>query len=83
MIIALVLITVLYVLPLWGSYTWVHKAHSQGGIYEILKPEGKEFWFTILPVMNIFFVFILWEEMPLKGQTRKWNFVSKFFQIKK
>ena len=83
MIIAITLISVLYVLPLWGCYVWIHKAHSRGGIYENVELDGTEFWFTVLPLLNIFFVFTLWEEMPLKGQTRNWNFVNKFFGIKK
>ena len=84
MIIALVLITVLYVLPLLSSYTWVRKAHSQGGIYETTTPDGVDFWCTIIPIVNIFYVFAMWEDAPMKGQQpKKYELITKFFGIKK
>jgi amino acid transporter len=84
MIIAIVLISVLYVLPLLSCHTWIRKAHSQGGIYENTNPDGGDFWCTIIPILNIFFAFAMWEDAPMKGyQPKKAEFLRKFFQIKK
>jgi len=84
MITATILITVFYVLPLFSSHTWVRKAHSQGGIYENTLPDGGDFWFTILPIINIFYAFAMWGDAPMKGeQPNKYQFLTKFFGIKK
>lgn len=84
MIIAIISITILYVLPLLSCHTWIRKAHSQGGIYENTLPDDGDFWWTVIPIMNIFYALAMWGDAPMKGeQPKKSQFLTKFFQIKK
>jgi hypothetical protein len=84
MVLAIILITVLYIAPLLGCYVWINKAHSKGGINEFTHPNGDDFALTIIPIVNIGALISFWEDSPTRTKREtKSEWISKFFGIKK
>jgi hypothetical protein len=69
---ALILITVLYVIPLFLMRRYTRKAHSEKGRYSNLTPDAFDVFLMLTPVLNIGTCMMCWiAYYPIKEEYRK------------
>ncbi len=78
----LTILIIIYILSFLRMYFWNRNAHSKGGIFEGLKPDKDDLFFTVVPFVNTCISIIATMDSAT-GKESKPIDLSKFFNIKK
>jgi hypothetical protein len=82
MILTIISLVVLYCLSSYGQYRYIRIAHSKGGIWENVTPNGIDVFVTFFPIINTIVLIICYlSSSPSKKLVSKG--IMEFFNIKK
>ena len=75
MITTLIILLIIYILSIFGTFRWIRVSHSKGGTHEELDADVQDIFIIFIPVVNTVLSLT-------KAKKRTIN-INNFFKIKK
>lgn len=80
----LICIVILYLLPAYYAWRYIHIAHAKGGIYELIELGSSDMFIVICPFLNILACIVWWDTHPQTNveHNRSKKIIYWFFKVK-